>query len=49
VLTSTNLAAPPANWLRALTNPFGASGNFNSTNPLNTSTNINLFFRLQLQ
>jgi hypothetical protein len=49
VLTSTNLAAPPTNWLRALTNPFDANGNFNSTNPLNTTTNSNLFFRLQLQ
>jgi glucose/arabinose dehydrogenase len=46
VLTSTNLGAPPANWLRAFTNPFDSSGNFNSTNPVGRT---NLFYLLQLQ
>jgi hypothetical protein len=46
VLTSTNISSPITNWMRASTNPSGANGTFNFTNPLGQS---NLFYRLQLQ
>jgi hypothetical protein len=35
VLTSTNLALPPAAWMRVATNTFGSGGDFNFTNSLN--------------
>ena len=47
LLTSTNLAAPAANWTRLLTNQFDSSGNFSVTNP--PATNRQSFYRLQLQ
>lgn len=47
LLTSPNLTAPTTNWLRAATNPFDGSGNFNFTNPFNLVSN--LFYRLQVQ
>jgi hypothetical protein len=49
VLTTTNPASPAANWTRAATNPFGSSGNFNFTNPLNATRTNGLFYMLQLQ
>lgn len=47
VVTSTNLAAPAANWNRIFTNQFDGSGNFAVTNP--PATNRQSFYRLQLQ
>ncbi len=47
ILTSTNLAAPAASWMRILTNQFDGSGNFSVTNP--PATNRQSFYRLQLQ
>jgi len=47
VLTSTNVGAPLANWLRLTTNQFDAAGRFNFTNPVNPLT-PQLFHRLQL-
>ena len=47
VVTSTNLAAPAANWTRIFTNQFDGSGNFAVTNP--PATNRQSFYRLQLQ
>jgi len=47
VLTTTNLAAPPTNWTRLLTNPFDGNGNFNFTNPLTTNSPQS-FYMLQL-
>jgi hypothetical protein len=46
-VTSTNLSAPAANWLRVQTNQFDTSGNFAVTN--DTSTNRQNFYRLQWQ
>jgi fibronectin-binding autotransporter adhesin len=47
VLTSTNLAAPPTNWTRLLTNQFDTGGNFNFTNNMNTNSPQS-FYLLQL-
>ena len=38
VLTSTNLAAPLANWTPVATNTFDASGNFSVTNAVNSNS-----------
>jgi hypothetical protein len=38
VLTSTNLAAPLANWIPVATNTFDASGNFSATNAVNSNS-----------
>lgn len=46
VVTSTNLAAPLANWARLATNQFDASGNFAITN--GPATNAQIFFRVQV-
>jgi glucose/arabinose dehydrogenase len=48
ILTSTNLALSPNNWLRVSTNPFDGSGNFIFTNPLDPSQS-QLFYLLQVQ
>jgi autotransporter-associated beta strand protein len=47
VLTTTNLATPPADWIPVLTNQFDASGNFNFTNAFVPATQ-NQFYRLQI-
>jgi autotransporter-associated beta strand protein len=47
VVTSTDLAAPVANWIPLLTNQFDADGNFVVTN--GPATNAQYFYRLQLQ
>lgn len=47
VLTSTNMAAPLANWTRLVTNQFDGGGNFNFMNPLNTNSPQS-FYLLQL-
>jgi rhamnogalacturonan endolyase len=47
LLGSTNLAAPPTNWTRLLTNQFDAAGNFNFTNGFDASAPQN-FFLLQV-
>jgi autotransporter-associated beta strand protein len=47
ILTSTNLAAPAANWTKIFTNQFDTNGNFAMTNP--PATNRQSFYRLQLQ
>jgi autotransporter-associated beta strand protein len=47
VLASTNLAAPPSDWTRLLTNQFDLSGNFILTNGLDTNA-AQAFYRLQL-
>ncbi len=47
VLASTNLALPPGNWVRLLTNQFDNNGNFSFTNDLDPNSPQN-FFRLQL-
>jgi hypothetical protein len=47
VLTSTNLALPPAQWTRVLTNQFDSSGNFSFTNAINVGA-PQLFYLLQL-
>lgn len=44
VLATTNLNLPVTNWLTIATNPFDASGNFNSTNP--TAGAAQRYFRL---
>ena len=49
VLTTTNLASPTTNWVRAATNPFDGSGGFNFTNPINQAATNGLFYLLQLQ
>jgi autotransporter-associated beta strand protein len=47
VLTSTNIAAPLANWTRLITNQFDGSGNFNFTNAMDTNSPQS-FYLLQL-
>lgn len=47
LLGTTNLATPPANWPRLLTNQFDGAGNFIFTNPLNP-TAPQTFYRLQV-
>jgi hypothetical protein len=47
VLTSTNIAAPLANWTRLVTNQFDVSGNFNFTNAMDTNSPQS-FYLLQL-
>lgn len=47
VITSTNPVLPPANWLGVATHSFGASGNFDSTNPIVTGA-TQQFFRLRV-
>jgi rhamnogalacturonan endolyase len=48
VLTSTNLALPPAQWQPIITNQFDANGRFNITNQAPTNA-PNRFYLLQLQ
>ena len=48
VLTSTNVGAPLANWLRLATNQFDGVGGFIFTNAVSPLT-PQLFYRLQLQ
>jgi hypothetical protein len=48
VLTTANLMMPAAGWAVASTNAFDNSGNFISTNPVNSAV-PQLFYRLQLQ
>jgi hypothetical protein len=48
VLTSTNLAAPPPNWMAVSTNRFDASGAFQTTNFINPGV-PQLFYRLKSQ
>jgi hypothetical protein len=48
VLTSTNLAAPLANWTPVLTNSFDNNGNFNVTNGINPAAGRG-FYLLQVQ
>jgi predicted alpha/beta hydrolase len=45
VLTSTNLAAPLAGWIRASTNSFDANGKFMVTNAVSTGV-PRQFYRL---
>ena len=47
VLGSTNLALPPAGWVRLLTNQFDGGGNFSFTNGYGTN-GPQQFYRLQL-
>jgi autotransporter-associated beta strand protein len=47
LLGTTNLALPPTNWTRLLTNRFDGNGNFNFTNAMNTN-NAQSFYLLQL-
>ena len=49
VLTTTNLTSPLTNWTRVATNPFGAGGSFNFTNPVNLAGTNGLFYMLELQ
>lgn len=46
VTTSTNLAAPLADWTRIFTNQFDDNGNFSVTNT--PATNAQNFYRLEL-
>ena len=48
LLASTNMAAPPGQWLRVATNVFDDNGNFNFTNSFNLNT-PQIFYLLQLQ
>ena len=47
VLTTTNLAAPPANWTILTTNQYGPGGGVNWTNPLNPNF-PQTYYRLRL-
>jgi hypothetical protein len=47
LLTSTNLATPPINWIRLLTNQCDANGNFTLTNAMNSNLPQS-FYLLQL-
>jgi fibronectin-binding autotransporter adhesin len=46
VLTTTNLATPLANWIPVSTNAYDASGNFNVTNAVSSSTHQQ-FYQIQ--
>ena len=47
LLSSTNVAAPLANWIPIVTNSFDANGNFDFTNPLPPGS-PQTFYRLEL-